>query len=418
MKDDEARHSSRNYFVLCLVILALTFGEAVWVTGLSFLTQGSSGRFGLPKDQEGLYATSFFAGQVISSVFFGWVADARGRRFALMCSLFTSFAGGLLSAFAPVSEGTFGFVPLLSCCLLAGVGVGGAVPVTQSYVVEYFPSSHRGLYTCLASLGWPIGGVISTVLAWMLFPPESITPAFISPSSSSSSSSSTSTHGWTLVCFTNSNTGSSRWPVLYMWLGGFNTLVLVLIFIYLPKSPHFIRLTTSTTTTPTYTARQLLSSPLSPPVAFPYSLYKTFSLLGIIWFAVSSSGNGFSTFLPVFLKELQTEMPNVGAQNIYTTLILSSLVGIPGVTLASFAVESTYFGRKSVCFVSTLLASLSFVLFLGAKEEWEIIGASCLQNFVIQSSWAAVVCLTSEVGFCLYNIYNECQDCISCTSKI
>ena len=77
-------------------------------------------------------------------------------------------------------------------------------------------------------------------------------------------------------------------------------------------------------------------------------------------------------------------------------LILSNVVGIPGVVVASFAVDSKNFGRRAVMFLSTLLASLSFVVFLFAESEWQVVVASCVQNFVIQSSWAAVVTLTSE----------------------
>ena len=125
---------------------------------------------------------------------------------------------------------------------------------------------------------------------------------------------------------------------------------------------------------------------------------RSFILLGIIWFAVSASGNGFATYLPILLKERQEHVPGGGSghNSVYMALILSSIIGIPGVAVASVAVDSEYFGRRVVMFLSTLLASLSFVLFLFAENSWQVTVASCVQNFVIQSSWAAVVTLTSE----------------------
>ena len=218
--DPSKPRRSSHVPLLLLLIVSLIFGEAVWVTGLQFLTQGSSGRFHLASHQSGLYATAFFAGQCVSSYFFGWLADVRGRRFSLLTSMMTALLFGTLTAIAPVSESSpLGWLPLLICCLLTGVGVGGAIPVTQSLVVELFPAARRGFYSSIASLGWPIGGVISTVAGWLLFPKDQITPTDLSPSpspssssssASSSSSSSSSAPGWTLVCLTNTNLGASR----------------------------------------------------------------------------------------------------------------------------------------------------------------------------------------------------------------
>ena len=422
-------------FVLFLIILSLTFGESVWLAGLQFLTLGNVGRFNLSSSQSGLYATAFFFGQVVSALFFGWLADIKGRRFSLSLSMSMALLGGLCTAMAPVSEeSSIGWLPLLFCCLLTGLGVGGAIPVTQSLVVEYFPLTDRGMMACLASLGWPIGGVITSVSGWLLFP-ETISVA-PSPSSSlfATPSSSTSTSkfaGWKMVCSTSTSVGASHWPILYMCLVCMNLIALVMICLYLPESPRFLKLQKlkqdeedeedATNNNANYNtsanenenensivitkARGFSFSSVAneeentihkikgSSLIVSASLCKTFVLLGCIWFAVSFAGNGFMTFLPVFLAQRQLN----DHHSIYAALIISNIIGIPGIIFSSVAVESIYLGRKKVMFLSTLLTSISFVVFLMAVSEWQIVFASCLQNFVVQSAWASVVTLTSEV---------------------
>jgi MFS family permease len=424
---------------LYISILALAFGESVWCSSLQFLIQGSAGRFNLPQNQSGLYAVAFFVGQLVSTVYYGHLADKSGRRYSLLCALTVTLLSSFLIAFVPISStNLFGWAPLMTGIFFQGFGVGGAIPVTQSLVVEYFPAEERGWYTVLSSLGWPIGGMISTISAFLLFPSDqNITP--LAPSSSPNSSLSPShmsalyhstnyTQGsWTCIYFTKTSLGSSHWPILYVWLGCFHFFSLLVVYYYLPESPRFLLF--RSTLKPvlsdqlkgnqqgprkTQQEKTVLTIPLLPEEAptnintttettdttktatvDSSSIYRPLILLGVVWFAVSASGNGFSTFLPIFLKDRSKSTS--GGPGIYLTLISYSTVGFPAVILSSFAVESVLFGRKLVVCFSTFMASIAFVLFLWSTNAWMIFFCSCILNFVTNIAWSSVICLTSEV---------------------
>ena len=382
-------------FLMLIYILALTFGEAVWGAGLQFLIQGSEGLYNLPSSQSGLYAVAFFSGQLVSCLMFGYLADKSGRRHALLCTMSLTLFAGFFTTLAPVSHSSpFGFVPLLLFCVLQGFGVGGAIPVTQSLVVECFQVHNRGFYTCLASLGWPIGSLITTVLAWLIFPNV--------PTSSTSLSPSTSfPEGWTLVLLTQTSSGANYWPYLYIALSALHLVVLLLVYMYLPESPKFKKKGSSIMDQTDRTDSSSPSIKRSPSITISSSLCKTFLLLGIVWFAVSSSGNGFSTYLPILLSERaktsnHTAPHGLPEPSVFTSLILFSAIGVPGVIAAAYAVESAVLGRKWVVFGSTFSAAVSFMVFLFSSNTWVVVAASCVQNFVVQISWASVVCLTSE----------------------
>lgn len=310
---------------MIIYILSLTFGEAVWASGLQFLIQGSAGLYNLPSSQSGLYAVAFFSGQLTSCLMFGYVADKSGRRYSLLCAMSLTLMASVLLVFSPVSHSSsVGFVPLLLFCLLQGIGVGGAIPVTQSLVVECFEVHNRGFYSCLASLGWPIGSLIATVLAWSIFPNDQ--HISLSPSSSSFSSTS-SPDGWTLVIYRQTSLGASHWPYLYLCLSTLNLIALLLVFVYL-ESPKFKKTVPSTypSTDRTISSSSSSSSASSSStITISPSLCKTFILLGVIWFAVSSAGNGFATFLPLLLSDRgKTSHPTF---SVYMSLIVFSAIG-------------------------------------------------------------------------------------------
>lgn len=108
-------------------------------------------------------ATANLIGMAVGAVLWGGVADRLGRRTAfsitlLIFSLFTA-AG----AFSPNIE-TF-FV----LRFIAGIGLGGAIPVDYALVTEFTPARHRGRVLTAMDGWWPIGATGAAVTsAWIL----------------------------------------------------------------------------------------------------------------------------------------------------------------------------------------------------------------------------------------------------------
>jgi MFS transporter, AAHS family, benzoate transport protein len=120
--------------------------------------------WGLTPERVGLIGSYAIIGMLVGALLAGTVTDIIGRRKALLIcvswfSLFTA-----LCALAPSPEifGLFRF--------LAGVGLGGLIPVAAALTLEYSPG-HRRNFTYLAMMAsYNVGGLIAAGLAIVLIP--------------------------------------------------------------------------------------------------------------------------------------------------------------------------------------------------------------------------------------------------------
>lgn len=92
-------------------------------------------------------------------VFFGMLADRRGRRLVYVVSLLLVLAFGVGSSFSP----TFGVLVLLRA--LVGFGVGGS-GVAFTMFSEFLPSAKRGEYLIWIELFWTVGTLMGAGIAW------------------------------------------------------------------------------------------------------------------------------------------------------------------------------------------------------------------------------------------------------------
>lgn len=129
--------------------------------------------FGLTLGERGLVATANLVGMAVGAVVWGSVADRIGRKQAFGVTLLIFAVFSVLGAAAP----TYGIFLLLR--FLAGIGLGGCIPVDYALVSEFSPRKYRGRILTALDLWWPIGitlcGVVSTAMLpldgnwrWML----------------------------------------------------------------------------------------------------------------------------------------------------------------------------------------------------------------------------------------------------------
>ncbi|MGY6652300.1 MFS transporter [Amycolatopsis sp. TRM77291] len=138
-----------------------------WDVALNgFLTPLVGTEFGLSAGGKGLVATANLIGMAVGAVVWGTIADRIGRKKAFSVTLLLFALFSVLGAFAPNVE-TF-----LALRFLAGIGLGGCIPVDYAIVSEFSPRKHRGRVLSAMDGWWPIGTTLAAVTATLLLPVE------------------------------------------------------------------------------------------------------------------------------------------------------------------------------------------------------------------------------------------------------
>lgn len=95
-----------------------------------------------------IFAVGFVA-RPFGGFVFGWIADHKGRKFALMLAVSLASLGSLMIALTPTYEtaGVFSSVMLLVARIVQGLAHGGEMPTAQTYLAEAAPPKKRGLWS-------------------------------------------------------------------------------------------------------------------------------------------------------------------------------------------------------------------------------------------------------------------------------
>ncbi len=90
--------------------------------------------------QIGLLIAAGYVGQLIGSVFFGWLGERIGRVPCVMYTLTLYTIMSIACGFA------WNFQSLMWMRAVQGLGLGGEIPILASYIGEFAKASHRGRY--------------------------------------------------------------------------------------------------------------------------------------------------------------------------------------------------------------------------------------------------------------------------------
>lgn len=129
--------------------------------------------FDLSLSERGLVATANLVGMAVGAVAWGAVADRFGRKKAFSVTLLIFALFSVLGALSPT------YPVFLALRFLAGVGLGGCIPVDYALVGEFSPRKYRGRILTALDAWWPVGvtlcGLVSTAMLtldgnwrWML----------------------------------------------------------------------------------------------------------------------------------------------------------------------------------------------------------------------------------------------------------
>lgn len=143
----------------CFLILVLD-GYDLAVVGVALPSIMKD--MGIDASQAGFMASSALFGMMFGAIFFGTLADKFGRPLmTVICvSLFSVF-----TAAAGLTNDPFSFSAMR---FIAGLGIGGALPIMTAQMAEYSPSSIRARLVTAVFAGYSAGGVLAAAMGKLL----------------------------------------------------------------------------------------------------------------------------------------------------------------------------------------------------------------------------------------------------------
>jgi putative MFS transporter len=187
---------TRAHGTLFVVLIVALVVDIMKPATLGFVIPGMADEYGITRQTASWLAITALTGTAVGSVIWGLIADALGRRSAILISSLM-FVGTAICGAMPAFEWN------LFMCFLMGASAGGLLPIAFTLMAETVPSRHRGwMLVLLGGIG-TTGGYLaaSACAAWL-------EPQF----------------GWRILWFLNLPTG----------------LLLIAINRYLPESPRFL----------------------------------------------------------------------------------------------------------------------------------------------------------------------------------
>ncbi|MGE0295180.1 MFS transporter [Pseudonocardia sp.] len=320
------------------IIGGLGYMFDAWDVALNgFLTPLLADEFALTTGQRGLVATANLVGMAVGAVAWGTIADRVGRKRAFSITLMIFALFSVLGALSPSWE------IFLVLRFLAGVGLGGCIPVDYAIVSEFSPRKQRGKVLAAMDGWWPIGTTLAGVSATLLLP----------------------------------TTGNWRWMLALMVLPA---LLLFWVRRGVPESPLYLARTGREAEARAVIDDMVARTGATPePYAIPAPVATTgrrrgvvaaFEQLRLVWaYSPRITGVAWSLFISVMVVYYAALawMPSIlraqgmGEIAAFGSTTVMNAVGILGVITAVLLVEVV--GRKWVIGVAAPLAALSLLVF-------------------------------------------------------
>ncbi|RII42439.1 MFS transporter [Galactobacter valiniphilus] len=298
--------------------------------------------WGLDRPTAALLSTANLIGMAVGAVVWGTVADRMGRKRAFTWTLLVFAVFTALGALAP----NFALFALFR--FLAGVGLGGCIPVDYALVGEFTPRTARGKILTAMDGWWPVGAALSFfVSAWLL-----------------------------------AATGSWRWSLAIMILPA---LLIFWVRRHVPESPLFLAARgreAEARAVVDELVRRTGATPVeydvvaAPPAATSSRVPAWLAQLARLWReAPAVTAITWALFLTVLLVYYLalTWMPTIlkEAGLAQTAALISgagmALAGLIGVVVAALLVEVA--GRKLLLSISAPLAALTLVLVAATLDD-------------------------------------------------
>lgn len=114
--------------------------------------------------QIGFLISVGFLGQLLGALFFGWLAERKGRVLAISFAILTFSCMSIACAFS------WNYNSLLIFRTIQGFGLGGEVPIAAVYISELTKAQGRGRFVLLYELIFSVGVIAAGVVGYWLVP--------------------------------------------------------------------------------------------------------------------------------------------------------------------------------------------------------------------------------------------------------
>jgi putative MFS transporter len=337
--------------------------DAMDVILISFLLAPITREFALDGTRTGLVASAGFVGMFFGAAISGRLADRYGRRVVFSATLVLFSLGALLSALAPTYE------TLLVARVVAGLGLGGELPVAATLVSEFSPRLQRGRMIVLLESFWAYGTLAAGLIAIFVVP----------------------TYGW-------------RWAFA---VGAIPALYAAYLRTALPESPRYLAergraaeadavvrrverasggalLTLERAVPPARAGRSRVADLFRPE-------YRRRTLmLWILWFGIVFTYYGIFLFVPTLL--VARGLSEVRSNEFF---FLSTIAQVPGYFSAAWLVER--WGRKPTLVAYLLGSAASAFLFGNSGTGTDTFVYAALLSFFNLGAWGVVYSYTPEL---------------------
>jgi MFS transporter, putative metabolite:H+ symporter len=363
---------SRFHWKLLLVSGLGWMFDAADILVVGSVVAAVSREWNLDATQSQLINTANVAGLFFGALAAGVLADRFGRKAAFQITLL------VYSIFTGLSAAATGITSLMLLRFLAGIGLGGELPVASTMVAEFSPAKRRGTMVVLLESFWAYGSVLAALIGFLVIP----------------------------------NFG---WRIAFL-IGALPAFYVVVIRRALPESPRFlssqgrhaeaaavvsriaresgVTIPSDQVTTPDGAAQP--SKPLLSRVAelFAPSLRRRTIVLWVMWATMNFSYYGIFLWLP-----LQFTRKGFSLNDALLYNLIIAVAQIPGYFTAAYFVER--FGRK-VTLISYLFCAAVGAIFFGqvaliARDVPAILFWGSVISFFNLGAWGVVYTYTPEM---------------------
>lgn len=370
---DELPPNRFHWRLLAASGLGWTF-DAMDLLLIGFLLVPIRSEFGLDAVRTGLIAIAGLAGTALGAAIAGRIADRSGRRTVAQVTLVLFSIGSLLSAAAP------SFELLLAARLIAGLGLGGELPVIPTLVVEFAPRRLRGRIGVLLGAFWALGAIAAGAIALVALPPLG-------------------------------GTGGIGWRGALL-AGALPALALIVLRRFVPESPRYLAERGRAAEADAIVRRVeregggaliTIARPVAPPRSGPTGLgdlvapryRRRTALLWIVWTGALFATSGTFVLGPTLLVDRGL---TGGEANLL--FFGSTLAQLPGIGVAAWLVERI--GRRATLvlfLLGTAAAAAGFgIVGLGAAPPaGALLGSAAILSFFVLGVFSVITAFAAEL---------------------
>ncbi|RLE53535.1 MAG: MFS transporter [Candidatus Methanomethylicota archaeon] len=304
-----------------------------------------------------LLAASTTIGMLIGALIGGPLADRIGRK--KICTIFAILfsISNMLIYSAPQS-----FHAIFVLRAIAGIGVGGLLPILAALVSELSKAEERGMNLCFLESFWAYGWLIALLITWWVLP-------------------------------------SAGWQAAMAATGLISLALTLVSYPLIPQSPRYLMLTGNKSQALKIAEKYGLKTPeikttklnIGEQISILFSKEnrRVTVTLWIVWFTIAMGYYGVFIWLPKSV--LAAKIPLIRS---FQYLVIMTIAQIPGYYSAVFLVEKV--GRKAILGTYLALTALSSFMYASSTTIIEMLLWGSLLSFFDLGSWAAIYAYTPE----------------------